>query len=138
SNLHFEKHHRKADRTRLMYTKHQGYKLLTALAISDKNGVPLAPVCLELASARGLHSTRSVELLGVDSPLDGLTPVMAEVAGLGWGKPVVFVIDREADSVGHYHKLLKSGGLQIESWQQQSAPAFAKRLLVGAAAVSLA
>ena len=40
SNLHFEKHHRKADRTRLMYTKHQGYKLLTALAISDKNGVP--------------------------------------------------------------------------------------------------
>jgi len=102
SNIHFEKHLKKADRTRLMHTNHQGYKLLTALAISDKNGVPLAPVCLELASARGLHSTRGGELLDVASVLDGLTPVMAEVVGFQWGKPVVFVIDREADSVAHY------------------------------------
>jgi hypothetical protein len=29
-----------------------------------------------------------------------------------------------------FHKLLKSAGLQLESWQQESAPAIARRLLV--------
>ena len=29
-----------------------------------------------------------------------------------------------------YHKLLKSGGQQLESWQQESAEAIAKRLLI--------
>lgn len=31
-----------------------------------------------------------------------------------------------------YHKLLKSGGQQLESWQQESAEAIAKRLLIAA------
>lgn len=35
-------------------------------------------------------------------------------------------------NIESYHKLLKSGGQQRESWQQESAPAIAKRLLIAA------
>ena len=33
-------------------------------------------------------------------------------------------------NIESYHKLLKSGGQQLESWQQESATAIAKRLLI--------
>src|SRR5258708_16219479 len=35
-----------------------GYKLLSALLISDQDGQPLAPVCSQLQTARGLLSSR--------------------------------------------------------------------------------
>lgn len=35
-------------------------------------------------------------------------------------------------NIESYHKLLKSGGLQLESWQQESAEAISKRLLIAA------
>lgn len=35
-------------------------------------------------------------------------------------------------NIESYHKLLKSGGQQLESWQQESAAAIAKRLLIAA------
>jgi hypothetical protein len=37
-----------------------------------------------------------------------------------------------------FHKLLKSAGLQLESWQQESAPAIARRLLVACMACVVA
>src|ERR1035437_1325025 len=109
SYLHYEHHPGKSDRMALRHQNNQGYKLLTALALSDTTGTPLAPVCLELQSACGLYSTRSGKLLRAESPLDGLTPVMQHVQALPWSKPVVFVIDREADSVGHYRRWAGQG-----------------------------
>jgi hypothetical protein len=102
--LHYGSHASKTDRVTLANHGDQGYELLTALALEDRNGSPLAPLCLELKAADGIHSTRSERLLPSRSRLDRLGPLMAHVAGLELGKTPVFIIDREADSVGHYRK----------------------------------
>jgi hypothetical protein len=104
--LHFGGHASKADRVPLAHAKDLGYELLTALAVGDRDGSPIAPLCLELRAADGVHSTRSGRLLPARSSLDALAPVMGHVAGrpgLG-GRTPVFIIDREADSVGHYRR----------------------------------
>ena len=100
--LHFGGHDAKEDRVELAHRKDLGYDLLTALAIGDRDGSPLAPLCLDLRAADGVHSTRSRRTFGPGSSLDALEAVMGHVTGLGLGKTPLFVIDREADSVGHY------------------------------------
>jgi hypothetical protein len=102
SHLHFCDHDSKADRITLAHSKDLGYDLLTALAIADGDGSPIAPLCLELRADDGLHSTRANTPLDPPSQLDGLEPVMAHVEGLNLGKRAAFILDREADSVGHY------------------------------------
>lgn len=105
SNLSFNSHREKAHRKELTRRNDLGYGLLTALAVSDRDGAVLAPLCLELTAANGVHSTRSPKPLESGSSLDGLRPVMDHLATeLGTGpatRPMVFIIDREADSVGH-------------------------------------
>jgi len=75
--------------------------LQSALLVSDQ-GDPLAPVYLGLRAADGVHSTTSDQVELALSQLDGLAPVMSRIHDLDWSKPVVHIIDREADSVGHY------------------------------------
>ncbi|HLX60751.1 MAG TPA: IS4 family transposase [Planctomycetota bacterium] len=99
--LHYCGHASKHDRIMLMNENDLGYKLLTALALSDGEGRPLAPVCLELEAGSGIHSTRGDKPLKAKSALDGLEPVMAHVEGLQLGRPAVYVIDREGDSIAH-------------------------------------
>lgn len=103
-NLHLNAHQANTDRIELAHAKDLGYELLTALAIGDRGGEPLAPLCLEVRAADGVHSTRAGQALRPLSALDGLGPVMAHVEGLKLGRPPVFIIDREADSVGHYRQ----------------------------------
>src|SRR5690606_3552077 len=76
---------------------------------------PLAPVELHLKTKDGVLSTRD----GVEpaAHLDQVGPTLAASAGWNLGKPIVHVIDQEADSVGHWrtwsaagHRLLIRGG----------------------------
>ena len=102
SPLHFGSHTSKADRVPLAHKKDLGYDLLTALALNDRAGAPLAPLALELRAADGVHTTRAAERPSPPaSRLDGLTPLIDHVEGLGLGRPAVYLVDREADSVGH-------------------------------------
>lgn len=112
-NLHFGQHDDKSDRVTLDNKRDLGYELLTALAISDASGQPLAPLCLELRAADGTHSTRSQRMVPSSSPLDGLKPVMKHVRDAQLGKTPVFIVDREADSVGHYRQWEASGLLYL-------------------------
>ena len=109
--LHYGSHASKADRVALAHSKDLGYDLLTALAVSDRDGSPLAPLCLELRAADGVHTTRADRPLPPPSRLDRLGPVMGHAAGLlsGPGREPVFLIDREADSVGHYRRWHRRG-----------------------------
>jgi hypothetical protein len=116
SPLHYGSHRGKRDRVVLAHRHDLGYDLLTALAVSDRGGSPLAPLCLELRAADGVHTTRAERPLPARSRLDRLGPVMAHAAGLlcgtglcGTGKAPVFVIDREADSVAHYRRWDRRG-----------------------------
>ena len=109
SNLHYANHQSKVDRVALSGEADLGYELLTALAVSDREGCPLAPVCLEMRAGDGLHSTRSGAVLKASSVLDGLAPVMQHVDQLQLGKPALFVIDKEADSIAHYRAWSAAG-----------------------------
>jgi hypothetical protein len=113
SNLHLAGHKAKADRVGLGNKSDLGYELLTGLAVSDRDGSPIAPLCLELRSAAGVHTTRSGRVLKAASALDAVGPVMGHVAGVvaaaAPARPPVFVIDREADSVGHFRAWSKAG-----------------------------
>jgi hypothetical protein len=104
SNLHYNGHESKADRVALSMRKDLGYEMFTALAVSDRDGSPIAPLCLELRAEKGLYTTRCKTVQKPVSQLDGLEPVMDHIAALRLGKPTVWIIDREADSVAHYRR----------------------------------
>jgi hypothetical protein len=109
SNLHYAHHENKIGRVELAQSKDLGYELLTALAVSDRDGAPIAPLCLEMRAGDGVHSTRSATPLKPLSALDGLAPVMEHVEKLALGKRPVFIVDREADSIGHYRTWSREG-----------------------------
>jgi hypothetical protein len=104
SNLHYNGHASKTDRVELSGRNDLGYEMLTALAVSDRDGSPIAPLCVELRARDGLHTTRCSKVQKPASRLDRLEPVMDQVAAQRLGKPAAFIIDREADSVAHYRR----------------------------------
>jgi hypothetical protein len=107
--LHYCKHMSKRDRIEMASSIDLGYKLLTALLISDRDGSPLAPVCLELSASDGIHSTRCATTLKAPSALDGLEPVMEHVEKLELGRRVAYIVDREGDSIGHLRQWDSAG-----------------------------
>jgi hypothetical protein len=110
SRLAYKKHRRKRDRAVLKNKKDLGYELETALLVSDQDGRPLAPLSQSLRAADGIHSTRSprIEPLG-KSPLDRLTESLQLAERLDLSRPLVHIIDREADSVAHYRQWSQEG-----------------------------
>jgi hypothetical protein len=109
SLLHYREHRSKHDRVELGNGQDLGYELLTSLVVSDRDGAPLAPVCQQLRAQAGVYSTRSARRLPERSQLDMLTPVLDHVEGLGLGKPLVHILDAEADSVAHYRRWARQG-----------------------------
>jgi len=103
SKLTFEHEIRKQDLVQLTHEHDIGYELMTALLVSADNGQPLAPMEMHLRTADGVLSTRS--------PAPRHRPHLEQVlatmrASQQWelSKPIVHVIDREADSVDHYRR----------------------------------
>lgn len=103
SQLMYVDHDRKVDRL-MLSSKHvpEGYEILTTLLVSDREGVPIAPVALSLQAADGVHCSRSWKVRAPLSVLDELDPAMTHVEQLSLGRPVVHLVDAEADSVAHY------------------------------------
>jgi IS4 transposase len=111
SVLDYRDHPSKTDRTQTGTSKTLGYKLLSALLVSDRDGQPLAPLCEQLQTAEGLLSSRFDRPRLLRSVLDELTPLLNFVQGLPLGKRPVFLIDAEADSVDHYRQWHRRGWL---------------------------
>lgn len=103
SKLAFEHEILKRDLVQLTHEHDIGYELTTALLVSADNGQPLAPMEMHLRTADGVLSTRS------PTPrhrphLEQVLPTMRASQQWGLSKPIVHVIDREADSVDHYRR----------------------------------
>jgi hypothetical protein len=107
--LHYKHHPSKADRVRLSNDQDLGYELQAALLLSDRDGAPVAPIFQSLRGAGGVYSSRTTRVRTAPAKLDRLAPVMRFAQGLGWPRPIVHVIDREADSVGHYRAWARRG-----------------------------
>jgi hypothetical protein len=102
SHLDYTTHTRKSDRRVGDNAGEIGYDAHVALAVSDTAGQPLAPIYLGLQAAPGVYDSRYLTVQKPVSNLDGLQSVFDSVRDLGWTRPAVHIIDREADSVGHF------------------------------------
>ena len=126
SLLNYNGHASKADRIGSKINRAEGYELQTALLIDDRDGQPLAPLVQNLACARGLYSSRTTEVAKVPTHLDELLVRLDYLAGLSLDRPLVHIIDREGDSVGHYRQwrdhtfLVRAKGRQRVQWEGQS------------------
>jgi hypothetical protein len=126
SLLNYDRHVSKTDRIGSKRNRSQGYELQTALLISDRDGQPLAPMVQNLACASGLHTTRTTTVAEVPTHLDELLARMEYLDDLSLNRPLVHIIDREGDSVGHYRQwqrhtfLVRAKGRQRVQWEDQS------------------
>lgn len=100
------KHANKADTYAITHATDVGYDLQSSLLVSDRTGQPIAPVAQRLVSAQGSYASYAAD----DSPtvfqghLDEVSDCMAHLQGQGFARPLVHIIDREGDSVGHMRR----------------------------------
>jgi Transposase DDE domain len=124
SKLSFSFAQSKRDLAQLTHATDVGYELTTALLVRGDDGSPLAPMEVHLKTADGVLSTR--HRAPKDLPhLDQVLPTMKAAKAWGLSKPLVHVIDREADSVDHYrrwdaagHRYLVRGDDRRVRWEQ--------------------
>lgn len=105
----YPSHASKKDRYRHSHDKDLGYELGSALVVDAADGRPLGPMELRLRTADRLLSTRVPPLEIPRGHADELLDVMEESRRWDLGKTPVHVIDREADSVGHYRAWAAKG-----------------------------
>ena len=104
SVLSFAGHGSKKDRTRVRTKNPIGYELHSVLGVSDLTGEPLAPLYQGLRAKQGVLSTRQEKPLPVRQHLDEVELTMRHLGQQKLGKPLVHLIDAEADSVGHFRR----------------------------------
>jgi hypothetical protein len=97
-------HKSKKDRVPVR-TKHPiGYELNTVLALSDRTGAPLATLYHGLRAKQGVLSTRQEAPLPARQHLNEVALTMRHLGDQKLGKPLLHIIDAEADSVGHFRR----------------------------------
>lgn len=107
----FNSHDSKGDRRRRSHMADLGYELGSALVVDADDGRPLGPMEFRLRTAGGMLSTR---LGGAELPpghVDELAAAMAAAESWKLPRRLVHVVDREADSVGHYRDWDAAGRL---------------------------
>ena len=122
--LSYPGHASKRDQAQLAQANNRGYELTTVLAVNGTNGAPLAPLEVHLKTADGVLSTR--DSAPPDVPhLEQVLPTMDASRAWNLDCPVLQVIDREADSVGHFrawhagghHFLVRGHDHRIVAWE---------------------
>ena len=121
----FNTHTSKPDRYRRSHDADLGYELGSALAVDAADGRPLGPLELRLRTAHGMLSTRPGGAAMPPGHVDELLDVMTALRAAGLGKALVHVVDREADSVGHYRRwqarghrfLVRADGTRRVRWR---------------------
>ncbi|WP_304894984.1 hypothetical protein [Methylicorpusculum sp.] len=100
------KHANKPDTYAITHDTDIGYDLQTSLIISDQTGQPLAPVAQRLVSSEGSFSTyqEATPQPIVQNHLDEVSDCIQFLDGQGFAKPLVHLIDREGDSIGHIRR----------------------------------
>jgi hypothetical protein len=97
----------RTDLTQLTHANDVGYELTTALLVSADEGDPLAPLGVHCRTGNGLLSTRP--RAHAADHLSQVLPTMTASGTWNLSKPLLHVIDREADSVGHYRQWHRAG-----------------------------
>jgi hypothetical protein len=125
SNLNYHRHTGKTDQVLFSRGSDRGYELASALLVDAADGDPLAPLELRLRSAGAVHSTRQPTPRPSANRLDEVLPTMRTLTALGLPRPLVHIIDCEADSVAHlrlWHRhghwfLVRTDGTRTVRWR---------------------
>ena len=134
SRVAFRTHKSKRDIKQLSHETDAGYDLATRLIVSDRSGEPIAAPVQSLVTSEGLWTSREAGFRREVLPhLDELTVSMAWLEAQDFGKPLVHMIDREADSTAHWRQWHATGQLWLTrikggsrlAWQGQSLAASA-------------
>jgi hypothetical protein len=125
SILNYHGHTAKVDQVLFSQGSDRGYELASALLVEAATGDPLAPLELRLRSATAVHSTRTPAPRPTTNHLDGVLPTLRAVTALGLPRPLVHVLDCEADSVAHLRRwhqhghrfLVRTDGTRTVRWR---------------------
>lgn len=109
------KHANKADTYAITHHTDVGYDLQTSLLVSDKSGQPIAPVAQRLVSAQGSYASYGdgTQPVAAQDHLDEVSDCIEHLQTQGFAKPLVHIIDREADSVRHVRRWQAAGCLWL-------------------------
>jgi len=102
SRINFGGHASKTDRRKMTHKTDIGYDLQSSVLVSDTSGKPLAPVVHNLMNAIQVYSTMHQRPQPCEKHLDELSGRLNWIHAQGWSKPLVHIVDREADSVKHW------------------------------------
>ncbi|HVX63944.1 MAG TPA: transposase [Pirellulales bacterium] len=126
SKVDYGSHTSKRDVTQLTHEADIGYELTTALLVDADDGSPLAPMEMHLKTKDGLLSTRNPAPSAGEYRLEQVFDTMQASHDWGLSVPLVHIIDREADSVGHYrqwhaagHRFLVRGDDRKVRWDER-------------------
>jgi hypothetical protein len=126
SKLRYD-HVSKRDLVELPGHENWGYDLSVALLVDAGDGVPLAPMDLELSTSVGVYSTRSEERASPVAHIDQVLQTMR--AAKDWQLPriPVHVVDREADGLAQYREwsqeghifVVRADGVRCVRWEDE-------------------
>jgi hypothetical protein len=109
SRLNYMHHHSKADRLQMTHRGDIGYELQSSLLVTDRDGAPICTPAQNLATKDGVLSTRAEEVLAPEKHLHELTQRITWLEQQSFAKPLVHIVDREADSVAHLRQWQADG-----------------------------
>jgi hypothetical protein len=127
SALKYPRHASKTDRAEVNRFSEYGYELASVLLVDGGDGAPIAPLEMRLQTAAGVCSSRTPAPAKAAHRIDEVLASMAAARDLGLRKPLVHVIDREADSLAHYRDwhaagqvfLVRADGERRVRWQDE-------------------
>lgn len=114
SRINYNRHTGKKDHYPMTHASDVGYELQSSLLVSDRDGAPLVAPAQNLVTADGVWQSRTAQRQphGL-SHLDELTERIAWLEALQLDKPLVHIVDREADSVAHLRAWSQSAWLWL-------------------------
>ena len=109
SRVNFGGHASKVDRRQMTHKTDVGYELQSSVLVSDVSGKPLAPVVHNLVNDTQVYSTMHKRPRPCEKHLDELSARLDWIDARGWNKPLIHIVDREADSVAHWREWSAQG-----------------------------
>jgi hypothetical protein len=102
SRLNYWNHKAKQDRLQITHRRDVGYELQSSLFVGAEDGSPLAVPVQNLVTAEGVWRCREAGIVPDEQMhLSELSERMSWLEQQPWGKRLVHIIDREADSAAH-------------------------------------
>jgi hypothetical protein len=111
SKIDYKSHASKKDKFKRTHKYDVGYDLTVSLAVEATTGAPMAPVAMQLRTSKRLITTMNRRVKSKANHLEQIEPVLDEIAAMELGRTPVHIIDREADSLGHFRKWVPKGHL---------------------------